>query len=348
MNEEKPKPAVVAKRPTIRDVARLAGVDPSLVSRIVNNHPKAASTPETRQRVLDAVDHLGYRPSVSARSLRTARTMTIGLLLPDLSNPMYVSIVRGAEAAARDLGYGIVLGSQVDAGDDDELTRLLRDGRVDGLLVASGTLNDDVLRSAAVAGPGPIVLVNRNVPGVEASVTVDDVAGARLAVEHLASLGHDSIVGLFGPADIDTTLRRREGFRAGCAERGVAGVEIETGSWTAEAGYRTTLELIASHRVPTAIFASTIAMGLGVLRAAREASISVPADLSVITLHDSDLADFFTPPLTAIAMPSEEMGEVATRLLDEMVNGSPARRIVVQSKPELKLRQTTDRPHSNG
>jgi LacI family transcriptional regulator len=325
-------------------VARLAGVDPSLVSRIVNNDPRAASTAETRQRVLDAVQSLGYRPSVAARGLRMARTMTAGLLLPDLSNPMYVSVVRGVEKAARELGYGVVIGSQIDSQPQDELTRLLTDGRVDGLLVASGSLHDDLLRDVAVDGPGPVVLVNRHVDGVPASVTVDDAAGAALAVAHLASLGHRSITAFFGPTNIDTTIRRQEGFRIECARQGVEGVEVEAGSWTAEAGYRVALGALSLPTLPTAIFASTFAMGLGALRAAREAGVPVPERLSVITLHDTELADYSHPPLTAIAMPSEEMGSEAMRLLDRMANGGKPDAIVVDSPPVLSLRGSTSPP----
>ena len=333
------------RRPTLRDVAKLAGVDPSLVSRIVNNDPRAASTAQTRQRVLDAVEQLGYRASVAARSLRTARTMTVGLLLPDLSNPMYVSIVRGVEQTARELGYGVVLGSQIDSDPRDELTRLLRDGRVDGLLVASGMLHDDLLRDAAVQGPGPIVLVNRHVEGVEASVTLDDAAGAALAVAHLASLGHTSITALLGPTEIDTTLRRQAGFRRECAERGIEAVEINAGSWTAQAGYDAVRGVLQSDEPrPTAIFASTFAMGLGTLRATRECGVEVPADLSVVTLHDSELADYTHPRLTAIAMPSEEMGATAMRMLDRMVAGDNPDQIVLTTPPALSLRSSTAPP----
>ena len=337
-------PHRVSRRPTLKDVAQLAGVDPSLVSRIVNNDPQAASTPETRQRVLDAVAKLGYRASVAARNLRMARTMTVGLLLPDLTNPMYVSIVRGVESAADELGYGIVIGSRVDSAPHQELTRLLTDGRVDGLLVASGTLHDDFLRDVALNGPGPVVLVNRNVKGVLASVTVDDSAGAGLAVDHLASLGHKSITALFGPTTIDTTIRRQEGFRAHCAKHRIKGIEVDAGAWTADAGYRSAAALFKAKRRPTAIFASTFAMALGTLRASREAGIDVPSDVSVVTLHDTDLAEYCHPPLTAIAMPSEDMGAEAMRLLHRMTEGQKPSRLVVASPPFLNRRASTAEP----
>jgi LacI family transcriptional regulator len=332
----------------LKDVAKRAGVDPSLVSRIVNDDPRAASTPETRQRVLDAVEALGYRASVAARGLRMARTMTVGLVLPDLSNPMYASIVRGVQARARALGYGVVLGSQTDEDPDVEVSGLLRDGRVDGLLIASGTADDDYLRRAAADGLGPLVLVNRRVSGVDASVTVDDAAGAELVVAHLAELGHQSITALVGPVGIDTTIRRLEGFHAACDARGIEAVEVETGSWTAQAGYAAALGALTGPARPTAVFATTFAIGAGTLRAAREAGIDVPRDLSVITLHDADWAEYLSPPLTAVAMPSERMGADAMSLLDRLIGGGAPEHLVVADRPVLRRRGSTGAPPASG
>jgi LacI family transcriptional regulator len=340
-DESRPSSWPNGRRTTLKDVARRAGVDPSLVSRIVNNDPKAAATPETWQRVLDAVDTLGYRPSVTARGLRTARTMTIGLLLPDLTNPMYVSIVRGVEGAAVELGYETVIASRVDSEPEYELTRLLTDGRVDGLLVASGTLDDAPLVEMSARGRGPVVLVNRNVKGVPASVTVDDAAGVALAVSHLASLGHRSITALFGPSNIDTTIRRQRGFKESCKKYGIRGTGIEGGSWTPEVGYELAAKLFSGKQRCTALFASTFAMAVGALRAAREAGVDVPHDVSVITLHDSPLAEYLSPPLTVIALPSEEMGSEAVNLLHQMTTGGEPSRIVVSTPPKLILREST-------
>ena len=340
-----PADATPARRATIKDVAKMAGVDPSLVSRIVNGDPRAASTPATRQRVLDAVQVLGYRASVAARGLRLARSMTVGLLLPDLSNPMYASIVRGVEVAAQEIDYGVVLGSRVDTHTKLQITRLLQDGRVDGLLVASGLLQDDALRNATEAGLGPIVLVNRNVAGAKASVIVDDRSGSELAVEHLAALGPTSITGLFGPKDMDTTVRRKKGFRRACAAASIVGREVDAGSWDSRAGYTMGLRLFQSRPLEqTAIFASTFAIGLGVLRAARECGVDIPREVSLITLHDSELAEYTSPPLTAVALPSEEMGATAMTLLHEMLTGGKPRKIVVRTPPALVLRGSTSRP----
>lgn len=329
---------------TIRDVARLAGVDQSLVSRVVNDDPNVSLRDATRQKILDAVEQLGYRANVVARGLRMARTWTLGFLLPDFSNPLYSSIVSGAESQAARLGYGVVLGTHVEGAQDDTFTKLLQQKRVDGLLAASGMLRDSFMRTMAADGPGPVVLVNRRVSGIRASVVVDDEAGARLAVRHLADLGHSQVAGLFGPSFIDTAQRRRLGFGAACEEAGMTGSVVEMGAWDPMAGYQAAVQALTERPQTTALFASTFLMGVGALAAARDLKVSVPKRLSIVALHDSDLADFLSPALTTIAMPTEEMGRQGVELLAGMIAGGRARHIVVRGEPRLVLRKSTAAP----
>lgn len=329
------------KRSTLRDVAQLAGVDASLVSRVVNQHPKASATPQTRARILAAVETLGYRPNVAARGLRLARTFMIGLLLADLSNPMYSAIISGAEEQAHEMGFGLLTGTHHEGESESTFARLLQQGRVDGLLVASGLKRDAFIRQ--VAANGPVALVNRRVRGVGASVVVDDAAGARLAIDHLVGLGHTNICGLFGPGYIDTSQRRQAGFASACQELGVTGAAVTCPSWNAAAGYQAARELIGTQDRFTAVFASTFLMGIGVLRAARELRVPVPKRLSVIALHDSELADYLAPPLTTVAMPSREMGRLGVSLLVGMLDGRPPRHVVVPDDPLLVVRGSTGR-----
>ena len=317
------------------------GVDPSLVSRVVNNDPKASASEATRQRILDAVEQLGYQASVMARGLRMTRTLTVGLLLPDLYNPMYASIVSGVEERAHELGYGVVLGAHAED-EKETFTALLRQGRVDGLLIASGVLKDSYMRQVITSGAGPIVLVNRRVRGIETSVVVDDAAGAKLAVHHLRELGHTRIAGMFGPGGIDTSVRRKKGFIEGCRTMAVADRQLlDMPSWNYESGYLGALELLSQPSRPTGIFASTLAMGIGTLRAARELAIEVPHELSVIALHDSDIADYLAPPLTTVAMPVEEMGRRSVELLISLIGGGPPGEVIVDGSPQLVLRAST-------
>ena len=215
------------KRVTIRDVAALADVDVSLVSRVLNDHPKASAAAATRTRILEAARSLGYQPNVVARGLRMARTWTLGLMLPNLTNPMYAEIIRAAEERARERGFGLVFGTHVDGEGEATFARLLQQGRVDGLLTASGVHGDAFLRRVAHGGFGPVVMLNRRVRGVQPTVTVDDAAGAALAVRHFAELGHRVVAGIFGPATIETSRRRRSGFLGAARRAGIEAIPID-------------------------------------------------------------------------------------------------------------------------
>jgi LacI family transcriptional regulator len=332
------------KRITIRDVAVLAGVDVSLVSRVLNDHPKASAGPATRERILEAARTLGYQPNVVARGLRMARTWTLGLLLPNLTNPLYATIARAAERRAQERGFGLVFGTQVEGEEEATFARMLQQGRVDGLLTASGVLGDRFLRRFAGGERGPVVMLNRRVRGVPAAVTVDDAAGAALAVEHLVELGHSQVAGIFGPATIDTTRRRRAGFLAAAAHAGIPATVIDVGGLDPTAGSHAADQIFASHREVTAIFASTFAIGTGVLRAARQAGVRIPYDISLIALHDSELADYLSPPLTTVALPVAEMAQRAVDLLVDLIGGGAPHSVVVRTAPQLVRRESTARP----
>jgi LacI family transcriptional regulator len=331
------------KRATIRDVAKLARVDVSLVSRVLNNHPKASAAPATRERILSAAQTLGYQPNVVARGLRMARTWTLGLMLPNLTNPMYAEIIRAAEGHARERGYGLVFGTHIDGEEEATFARLLQQGRVDGLLTASGVHGDAFLRRIANGGYGPLVMLNRRVRGVRPTVTVDDAAGSALAVEHLAGLGHDVIAGIFGPGEIETTRRRRNGFMAAAKKAGVDAIPVDAAGVDAAVGMAVAGQVFASHPRVTAIFASTFGIGMGVLRAARLHRVAVPDDVSLVALHDSELADYLSPPMTTVLLPVDEMARRAVDVLIGVIDGGSADSIVVRTPPQLRLRESTAR-----
>jgi LacI family transcriptional regulator len=315
------------------------------VSRVINNNAQAKASAETRQRILRAVETLAYRPNVAARGLRMSRTFTLGMLVPDLTNPMYAAIAKGAQERAETSGFGLVLGSHTEGESEATFAPLLRQGRVDGLLVASGLLRDSFIRRIAVSGGGPVVLVNRRVRGVGASVVLDDAAGAATAVQHLVDLGHSRIAGIFGPDYIDTAQRRRKGFQKACAEAGVEGTVAAAPAFGAAGGYTCAMELLEDpDGAPSAIFASAFVMGIGVLRAARELKVATPRRLAVVALHDSELADYLAPPLTTVALPAEDMGATAVDQVVGMLNGSPGRNVVVRGTPRLVVRGSTARP----
>jgi LacI family transcriptional regulator len=333
------------KRATIRDVARLAGVDVSLVSRVLNDHPKASAAAATRERILEAAKTLGYQANVVARGLRMARTWTLGLMLPNLTNPMYAEIIRAAERRARERGYGLVFGTHVDGEEEATFARLLQQGRVDGLLTASGVHGDAFLRRIANGGYGPLVMLNRRVRGVHPTVTVDDAAGTALAVTHLVGLGHKFIAGIFGPGEIETTRRRRAGFIAAAEDAGIDATPIDAAGVDAAVGSEIAERIFVSHPRTTAIFASTFGIGMGVERAARRRGVRIPDDVSLVALHDSDLGDYLNPPMTTVLLPVDEMAQRAVDVLIDVIDGAAPDSIVVRTPAQLRLRESTARPN---
>jgi LacI family transcriptional regulator len=329
---------------TLRDVAAVASVDPSAVSRVVNNDPRVSVSEATRKRILDTVAQLGYRPNVGARGLQSSKTWTIGFILPSLSNPMYEPIVRGVEIEADERGYGIVLGSQIAGRSPKTFAALLQEGRVDGLLVASSTLHDDFIREIVERGPGPVVLVNRRVDGIKSSVVVDDEGASRTAVNYLNGLGHKIVAGIFGPAEIDTSVRRKKGFAEAVHVAGLGSVEVDRTGWTAEHGYLATHQILSENPQVTAVYASTLLMGIGALRAAAEAGRAVPSSLSVVCLHDSHLAEYLVPPLTTVRLPTERLGREAVKLLIDRSDGGPGRAIMVEGAGEIQERASAGPP----
>lgn len=316
-------------RTTLRDVAALAGVDPSAVSRVINQDPNLNITDGTRSRILDAIEKLSYQPNMMARGLRMSRTWTIGFVVPDIGNPMYVPILEGAQRQAEARGYGIVIGSQSGGATRQTFLRLLHEGRVDGLLVASGTLHDAFIRGLKDDRGAPVVLVNRRAEGFPCSIVLDDEAGSRLATAHLMEHGHRRIGALIGPPNIDTSRRRRNGYRKAIREGNGTDSIIPCKGWTAADGYEATLRLLDRDVDVTAIFASTLLMAFGAMHALAERGVRVPEDMSVVALHDSDLANYSTPALTTVAMPTAELGaEAVDLLIEQMAERKPAARLV--------------------
>ncbi|TRZ86343.1 MAG: LacI family transcriptional regulator [Streptomycetaceae bacterium] len=328
-------------RATIRDVARIAKVDPSLVSRIVNKDPKASASPATRKRVLDAVEELGYRANSAARMLKTARTQMIGLMLPDMANPMYAAIILGVEQRCKELGYGILLGDHAEGNSEKIFTDLLERGQVDGLLIASGTLSDTFLKKEILDQYKSVVMVNRRIKGVSSSVTVNDELGAALAVEHLAQFGTKTIAGIFGPSNIDTAQRRRKGFEGAISKLKLKQIVVEKNSWGMEAGRKAGIELLSKKTMPDAVFASTIMMGIGFLRAAHELGVAIPDQVRVVAMHDSDIANFLTPSLSTMHLPTVEMGSQSVDLLLRIIGGGSGSHLIVDTPPALIVRESS-------
>jgi LacI family transcriptional regulator, galactose operon repressor len=300
-------------------------------------------TEETARRVRAAAEELGYRPDPAARSLRTRRSGVVGVVVPDLANPVIPPIVRGIERVLWDAGVACLL-ADTDNDPEREATHVeeLRARRCDGLIVATATRD-----SATVAGLAgddvPAVLVTRDVDaGGLPLVAADDAAGVEAAVEHLAGLGHERVAHVTGPLSLSTTVRRERAFRGAAERLGLTAAPVVHGSaFTAEAGERATAKLLGADAEVTAIAAGNDMIALGCLAALGAAGLRCPEDVSLTGHNDMPLVARLQPPLTTVAIPQDEIGAEAARMLLRLVGGEPLERERVLLPTRLVLRGST-------
>jgi LacI family transcriptional regulator len=339
-----------AARRTILDVARLAGVHPSTVSRALHRADLPLRA-ETRRRVLEAVERLEYRPSVIARGLRLQRTSTLGMLVPDITNPFFPPIIRGAEEAGRERGYELVLCNTDDSPERESAAlRLLRERQADGVLIATSRMADGTL-SAVRRERFPFVLVNRGSRvSADLSVEVDNQRAAETVIAHLAGLGHRRIAHIAGPLSTTTGAERAAGYRGAMKALGLptrASLLAEADAYAEPSGYAAASRLLRAGS-PSAIFAANDLLVLGALRAAREAGLRVPQDLSLVGINDIPLVELIDPPLTTVRVPQREMGQIAARMLIALLENEPIAKRHVVLDTELVVRGSTAEPAAAG
>ncbi|HEX5810084.1 MAG TPA: LacI family DNA-binding transcriptional regulator [Anaerolineales bacterium] len=327
---------------TIREVAESAGVSYATVSHVINN--TRIVSPETRERVLAAMNTLNYRPNMLARSLRQGKTNTLGLVLPDSANPFFAEISRAIEDEAFKKGYSVFLcNTELDTERELFYVDVLSKKQVDGIIfVAAGDQADslDFLRHRNM----PVVMIDRDLPNVEVdAVLTDHQQGGWLATRHLIELGHTHIACIAGPSSITPSAERITGYRMALEQAGLPCDEnlIVRGDYHAQSGMEATRLILEMNPRPTAIFALNDLMALGALRAAAEAGYSVPRDLAIIGYDDLELAHFTNPPLTTIAQPKKEIGAQAVNLLVDRMSSRnrPPSRVVLA--PALIVRRST-------
>ncbi|MET4638947.1 LacI family DNA-binding transcriptional regulator [Mycetocola sp. 2940] len=315
---EPPRPARVRaprggkSAPTIYDVAKLAGVNPSTVSRALSQPGRINI--KTEERIHAAAKELNYRLNPMARALPTGRTNTLGLLLADITNPMIFGIVRGAEHAAAEQGYTLVIAESEESGEREATTAERIQPSVDGLILGTTRLNDEQIQRLAEAKP--LVVINRDVEGVS-SILPDVTPGIDQAVAHLAEFGHKSIAYLSGPANSWMSTTRWTALLERALACGMTIVEIGPGVPTLDGG-RAALSRVVAAGV-TAVVAYNDLMAIGLLRAAADQGIDVPGRLSVIGFDDIFGSDFTSPALTTVRTPLGLAGERAVRLMLEML-----------------------------
>ena len=330
---------------TIEDIAKRSGFSVSTVSRVLNKKAsKHRISDKTQQLILKVAEELKYRPNQLARSLRLKRTHTIGLVVPDISNPFFAYVTRSVQTSVYRIGYSLVVcDTDENLALEIEHTNLLLSKGVDGLIIMPVGQKCDHLRRVMKEGV-PFVLVDRSFDDLDAdAVIVDNYKGAYEAVEHLIFHGHRRIGIIQGLPNTSTSVRRLQGYKDALRKHGIPIVEdiIVGDSFRQENGYLETKVLLSMPDPPTAIFATSDLITLGVLEAINEEGLRIPDDISLVVFDDVDFGPFLKCPLTTVAQPKEIMGELAVKILIERIRDSrrkEGKRIVL--KPTLVVRSS--------
>jgi len=333
---------------TLTEIAKRAGVSVSVVSRVLNGDPTVRTSKETRERVLQVAKDLNYAANYAGRALRLARSKALALIVPTVGSPLFADLLEGATEAAETEEYTLLIGrsDRITAG-SDTLRRLAGEGRVDGfVLQRSDDLSDQALESL-VANDARIVLVTSRTPGRRGSVVLDDVAGAKVATEHLISLGHTRIALVGGVPSSDIARRREQGYALALHEAGLRRREnyVRRLGYSPEAAAAAMQSLAGCDPRPTGVVVANVNGAIGALTALRNLRIEVPGEVSIVAYHDEWVAEHTWPPLTTVKMPYREVGAQAVRSLIAQLGGGPREDIVVRDPPpELVLRSSTAPP----
>ncbi len=328
---------------TIRDVARLSGVSPMTVSRVINDSERVS--PETRKRVEDAISELGYVPSRLARGLSRQRTGTLAVIVPDVANPFFTAVVRAAEEVARRADYHVILcDTRADLSAERDVIEELIAHRVEGMVIAPVSDRSAThLRRLAEFGV-PFVLIDRTIPGVDCDVVLGDSSGgARQLVDHLVSLGHRRIGFIVESDDVSTARDRRRGYEAALTAAGIAfdPALVAQAAPDPSGGSAGMTGLLELEDRPTAVFTVNNLVALGAIEAVRAAGLEVPDDVALVCFDDIEYASRLYPFLTAMEQPAQTFGTLGTQLLLERIEGrGPERRHEIVLPGEFIIRKS--------
>lgn len=314
-------------RPTIQDVAKLAGVHPATVSRALDPRREGRIAAPTAERIRSAARRLGYVPDPAARTLRSRRSAAIGVVVPDLANPVFPPIIAGIEDALAEAGYvTLIANAGNDPGRERERVAALQGRRCDGYILASATLDGDA-STPLISAAAPVVLVNRETGGAALPrVSSDDRAGVAAAMSHLAGLGHRVIAHLTGPPNLSVVRIRAEAFRACAGSLGLdpAGVTVRhCPALTAADARDAALEVLTRDPAITALLAGNDLMAMGCYAAIQQLGRSCPGDISVIGYNDMPSVEWWRPALTTVRIPQYDIGREAARLLLARIDQRP-------------------------
>jgi LacI family transcriptional regulator len=333
---------------TSHDVARVAGLSQSTVSRALRDDPRVA--PATRERVRAAADSLGYVPNALARNLVLRRTRTVGMLVTDIGNPYYPNLIAPLHDELAELGYRMVLFAEQLPENGDQHLHALLDRGIDGVVLTTTTITSSLPTELSAQGL-PFVLLTREVDGIAAdTVAVDNALGASLMAAEILRLGHCRIGAIFGPSETSTGRDRERGFRAALAAAGVELPDeaVRRGPYVVESGHAAMKELMQLEDRPTVVAGFSDLVAIGAVNACRELGLRVPDDVSITGWDDLPLAAWSSFRLTTVDQKMNEMARTAARLIVEQIEGVAGprpRRVLFE--PELVLRSTLAAPTSD-
>jgi len=327
---------------TIRDVAQAAGVHVSTVSRALNPDKRALISEEVLRVVEEAAQRLGYRPNRAASALRTGRTHTIGVLVPDITNPVFPPILQGIEASAAARGYFVFVTNVMDHALARPVVERMLAQQVDGLVMAIATRDDPLVDYLKKVGMRTVLVNRADESGRLPAVVSDDRLAMKLAVGHLVSFGHRRIAHLAGPQNVPTGLARRQGVEQALRDHGLElACAAECESYSREAGRKAMRQLLAQNDRPEAVVCCNDLVALGAYDLLREQGIRVPQDISITGHNDMPLVDMVDPPLTTIRLPHRELGWRAAEMLFDEIEGRALSASTVVLRPELVVRAST-------
>jgi DNA-binding LacI/PurR family transcriptional regulator len=331
---------------SITDIAKAAGVAPSTVSRALQDHPRIS--PRTRAAVRALAQQMGYQPSQVARSLVTGRTKTLGVVITDVTDPFVAEVLKGAEQAARELGYSLLFATSRRDPDQELLAaQLLLARQVDGMIVISSRAAE-LYTTLLTSNGAPLVLVNHDVDNEQAhSVRTNNGDGIRQALTHLRELGHSRVAFIAGPDGGRSSSERLQAYREACVSFGMPDAShwVVPGKGLLEDGQRAFMTFVKWPQPPSAVLCYNDLTAIGLMAAAHAAGVRVPDDLSVVGYDNIPLSAFTIPRLTTVDQPKEALGRVAVQSCVSALSGGNVDNVILPGK--LVIRQSTSGPSSD-
>lgn len=329
---------------TMKDIAKEAGVSINTVSRALNGKPDVNE--DTKKGILEIADRLNYVPNFLAKGLVTKNTRTIGVIVSDNANPFFARMIKGIEDYARSRGYNIILCNTDERYEkEEEAVRLLREKRVDGLLITLTPAQKERTDILELKRTGvPFVLLNRHMDDIITDYVINDnVYGAYLAVSHLANLGHKRIGYISGPSQISSVRERLEGYKKALFENNIEfdNSLVKESNLKMEDSYKLMKEFLELENRPTAVFTYSDLLAIGALKALKEAKLEVPKDIALVGYDDIEFSSLLEVPLTTVHQPRYRIGEEGAKILIDRIEGKdPEDLHQIVLKPELVIRES--------